>query len=129
MSTTKWEGLWFHKGKHGAFYSGYVIKKKEIPPYTRLVIRHNKYWKKDNDKPTPRYVYCFMDATGHEEYCRPIEDEGNMCIVYEDNGVYHKENGERLYTKEDVRAIINGTVDDAKYGISDPYDILPEDFV
>ena len=127
MSTTKWEGLWLQEGSS---YSGYPIKKSEIPKYTRLIVRHNKYWKKDNEPPTPRYVYCFADADGYEAYCRPlITNEGRACTVYVNDGGWYKENGERLYTEEEVRKIINGTVDDVKYGISDPYDILPEDFV
>ena len=48
---------------------------------------------------------------------------------YKEDGIYYTEGGERLYTHEDARAIINGTIRDAEYGISDPYDILPEDFV
>lgn len=37
--------------------------------------------------------------------------------------------GKRLYTEAEVRKIINGTVADVEFGIHDPYDILPEDFV
>ena len=50
MARTTWEGLWTHKGQYGTFYSGYPIKKKDIPPYTRLIIRHNNRWKKDGEK-------------------------------------------------------------------------------
>lgn len=35
----------------------------------------------------------------------------------------------RLYTEDDVRRIINGTVAAVEYGTHDPYDILPSDFV
>ena len=48
---------------------------------------------------------------------------------YKENGIYYTEDGERLYTGDEVRRIINGTVSDVEYGIHDPYDILPEDFV
>ena len=48
---------------------------------------------------------------------------------YKKNGIYYTENGERLFTRAEARAIINGTVADVEYGIHDPYDILPEDFV
>ena len=43
--------------------------------------------------------------------------------------VYKDENGNRLFTYEEVRKIINGTVEDVKYGITDPYDIIPEDYI
>lgn len=46
-----------------------------------------------------------------------------------EDGFYKDENDERLYTRNEVRKIINGTVSDVEYGIHDPYDILPEDFV
>ena len=48
---------------------------------------------------------------------------------YEEDGIYYTEDDERLYTRGDARKIINGTVSDVEYGIHDPYDILPEDFV
>ena len=51
---------------------------------------------------------------------------GHTC-GQEDVIVFSK-TGERLYTREDARAIINGTFRDCQYGISDPYDILPDDF-
>lgn len=53
----------------------------------------------------------------------------NKGQPYKKNGIYYAEDGERLFTQEDARAIINGTVADVEYGIHDPYDILPEDFV
>lgn len=45
------------------------------------------------------------------------------------DGIYYTEDGERLFTRYEVRKIINGTVADVEYGIHDPYDILPEDFI
>lgn len=51
-------------------------------------------------------------------------------LAYKANdGNYYTETGERLYTEEDARAIINGAFNDFQYGITDPYDILPSDFV
>ena len=35
----------------------------------------------------------------------------------------------KVIKRDEARAIINGTVSDVEYGIHDPYDILPEDFV
>lgn len=125
MSNTKWLGLW--KQERQGFYAGQVIKKGEIPKYTRIVLRYNKYYDKDSSR--PRFVYCFADSEGYASKCVPIELEESEDLPYKgDDGNYYTETGERLYTREDARAIINGTFRDCQYGISDPYDILPEDF-
>lgn len=120
---TKWQGLWAQERQ--GFYAGQVIKKTDIPAYTRIVMRYNKYYEKDSNR--PRFVYCFADSEGYENKCIQIEQEADK--PYKEDGIYYTEDGERLYTREDARAIINGTMRDAEYGISDPYDILPEDFV
>lgn len=120
---TKWQGLWSQERE--AYYAGPVIKKADIPKYTRLVLRYNKLYKADSNR--PRFVYFFADAEGYEDRCVPIELEERKPYLEDD--VYYTGEGDRLYTEEEVRAIINGTVADVKYGISDPYDILPSDFV
>lgn len=123
MATTKWEGLWA-QGRQ-AFYAGKVIKKADIPKYTRIVLRYNKYYEKGSTK--PRFVYCFADSEGYESKCVPVEMAERQ--PYKEDGIYYTEDGERLFTRDEARAIINGTVSDVEYGIHDPYDILPEDFV
>lgn len=121
--TTKWQGLWAQERQ--GFYAGQVIKKAEIPKFTRIVLRYNKYYEKGSNR--PRFVYCFADSEGYENKCVPIEiEEGKP---YKEDGVYYDEDGGRLYTEDEVRAIINGTVADVHYGVHDPYDILPSDFV
>ena len=62
-----------------------------------------------------------VDAVPVEPEERAYWDDGDGC--------YYAGTGERLYTREEVRTIINGTVRDVESGIHDPYDILPEDFV
>ena len=110
--TTKWQGLWAQE--RPGFYAGQVLKKADIPKYTRIVLRYNKFYEKDGNR--PRFVYCFADSEGYADKCVPLEYE-------------EEESSERLFTREEVRKIINGTVDAVKYGITDPFDILPEDFV
>ena len=126
MATTKWMGLWSQERR--GFYAGQVIKKGDIPKYTRIILRYNKFYKKDSNR--PRFVYCFADSEGFESRCVQIEPyKLDGAGPYKKDGVYYTESGDRLYTYADVRAIINGTVADVEYGITDPYDILPEDFV
>ena len=119
---SKWMGLW-GQDRQG-FYAGQVIKKSDIPQYTRVVLRYNKFYEKDSNK--PRFVYCFADSEGYKEKCMTIEEAKRP---YEKDGIYYTEDGERLFTHYEVRKIINGTVSDVEYGIHDPYDILPEDFI
>lgn len=71
---TKWEGLW--KQKRDGVYAGAVIKKSDIPKHTRIVLRYNKYYEKDSNK--PKFVYCFADSSGYEEKCIPIEYEDSL---------------------------------------------------
>lgn len=124
--TTKWMGLWAQE--RPAFYAGQVIKKSDIPKYTRIVLRYNKYYEKGSNR--PKFVYCFADSEGYESKCVPLELSEDADVAYKnEDGIYHTSEGERLYTEEDVREIINGTFDAVKYGVYDPYDILPEDFV
>lgn len=70
---TKWNGLWAQE--RPGFYAGQVIKKKDIPAYTRIVLRYNKFYEKDGKR--PRFVYCFADSKGYEERCIPVEYEGS----------------------------------------------------
>ena len=116
-------GLWSQDRQ--AFYAGQVIKKADIPKYTRLVLRYNKYYEKGGKR--PRFIYCFADSEGYESRCVPVEVAERQ--PYKEDGTYYTEDGERLFTRDEARAIINGTVSDVGYGIHDPYDILPEDFV
>lgn len=124
--TTKWMGLWAQE--RPAFYAGQVIKKSDIPKYTRIVLRYNKYYEKDSNR--PKFVYCFADSEGYESKCVPLELSEDTDVAYKNkDGIYYTSDGERLYTEEDVREIINGTFADVNAGVYDPYDILPEDFV
>ena len=62
---TEWYGLW----KNGGVYSGYTIKKEDIPPYSKIVLRFNKFYKKDSGR--PRFQYCF--ANGDAAYALTVE--------------------------------------------------------
>lgn len=71
---TKWLGLWAQERQ--GFYAGRVIKKAEIPKYTRLILRYNKFYEKEGNK--PRFVYCFADSKGYESKCVPVEHEDSL---------------------------------------------------
>jgi hypothetical protein len=108
--TTKWMGLWAQD--RPALYAGQVIKKADIPKYTRLVLRFNKFYERDSGR--PKFVYCFADSEGYSDKCVPIEIEN--------------ESGEeeRLYTREEVQYAINRATQDALSGYTDN---LVEDYL
>lgn len=62
---TEWQGLW-SQGHPGAF-AGKVINKADIPDYTRIVLKYNKYYEKGSKR--PRFIYCFMDAEDYKDTC------------------------------------------------------------
>ena len=68
---TKWLGLWTQE-KEGVC-AGQVIKKSEIPAYTRIVMMPNKYYKEGTNR--PKFVYCFADSIGYEDKCKKIDFE------------------------------------------------------
>ena len=82
--------------KHGKWIK--ADSKSDIPKYTRIVLRQNKFYEKDSNR--PRFVYCFADSEGYEAMCVPVETKET----------------ERLYTKDEVYRIIHGI--EEEYGLS-----------
>ena len=73
--TTQWLGLWAQERQ--GFYAGQVIKKSGIPEHARIVLRYNKFYEKDGNR--PKFVYCFADSEGYKSKCVPLElDEHGM---------------------------------------------------
>lgn len=122
---TNWLGLWAQERQ--GFYAGQVIKKSDITDFTHIIVRYNKFYEKCSNR--PRFIYCFADSNGYEQKCVPIEKNSKYAYYDNDAECFFDEDGSRLFTRDEVRAIINGTVSDVEYGIHDPFDILPEDFI
>lgn len=85
---TQWLGLW--KNRQGV-YSGQTIKKAEIPPYSRLIVRYNKFWNANSN--LPKFVYCFASGDAaraitievtHDEYVSSSEYEDMFCFDREE---------------------------------------------
>ena len=119
---TKWEGLWWHP-EYAGFSSSSInlAKLKEFKGNVRLLVRKNKYYN-NGENSRPNYLFCIKDSKS--DIFRNIE-----VVMEPQSGTYQDNCGGRLYTEEEVRAIINGTVASVRYGVTDPYDILPSDFV
>ena len=73
---TKWEGLW--KQRDGV-YSSYVLKKEDIPPYSKLIVRHNKYYEKDSTK--PRFIFCFANGDSEKAITLKTEKEDFISMI------------------------------------------------
>ena len=126
---TGWEGLWWHPEYNG--FSSAAISISELKKFkrtVRLYVRKNRYFN-GGENGRPNYHFCLKDANSEVFHLLEVEDEKRSCYWSDEDECYYDEEGNRLYTGGEVRCIINGTVDDVKYGITDPYDILPEDFV
>ena len=97
---TKWQGLWEQEEKD--VYSSYIIKKADIPKYTKIILRKNKYYKKDSNR--PKFIYCFADSKDYyESKSVPIEFYNENHAAYLDNnGHYYTKYGDRLYTIEEA---------------------------
>lgn len=124
---TKWEGLWWHP-EYGGFSSAVInlSKLKQFKGNVRLYVRKNKFFN-NGENGRPNYHFCIKDANSDVFTVLDVEDDMPDC--YLEDGHYYDGVGNRLYTKDEVRRIINGTFDAVGYGTSDPYDILPSDFV
>lgn len=120
---TQWQGLWKTRK---AVYRSQVIKKKDIPPYARLIVRFNKNYHSDTDR--PKFVFCF--ANGKAEQAITLEREieiGTALVKYDDeSGVYYTMDDERLYTYEEVQQAINGATESALRGYTDN---IVEDYI
>lgn len=125
---TNWSGLWWHPETNS--FSSAVVSLSELRKFkgtVRLYVRKNKFYNKgENDR--PNYMFSLRDVKSDKYLTLGIETYATA--PYQDEGVYYTGDGVRLYTREEVRSIINGTFWDAyNHSASDPYDILPEDFV
>ena len=94
---TNWYGLW--NNREGV-YSGQVIKKSDIPAYARLIIRYNKYYEKDSNK--PRFVYCF--ASSDAEKAITIETSKDEYITLSEAEELTEM---RCFTDEQLQRLIN----------------------
>lgn len=126
---TNWSGLWWHKEYNG--FSSAAINLAALKNFkgtVRLFVRKNRYYN-GGENGRPNYVFCLKDANSSSFTVLEVEDEPRRCYYSVEDEGYYDEEGNRLYTGGEVRSIINGTVEDVKYGVSDPYDIVPSDFI
>ena len=72
---TNWQGLW---SQREGVYSGQVIKKSDIPTYARLIVRYNKFYEKDSNR--PRFVYCFANGDAAKAITMDISHDDYVSL-------------------------------------------------
>jgi hypothetical protein len=112
--STNWAGLWYHPEING-FISA-VIDLADLRKFkgkVRLYVRKNKFYC-GGENGRPNYNFCLRDASS--DTFKVLTVEGNE----------EDDDGERVYTRDEVMTIIHGVVSDVKSGYTD---LLPEDYV
>lgn len=120
---TSWQGLW--KARKSV-YKSQVIRKKDIPAFARLIVRYNKFYSADSQR--PRFVFCFANGKAEQAITmeREFEEGTTLCKYDEENGIYYTMDDERLYTRDEVQRAINGATRSALSGYTDN---IVEDYI
>ena len=131
---TDWLGLWWHP-EYQSFSSACVnvSSLNDFKGKFRVIAKKNPFYNGGQNS-RPNYLFKLVGSQVdpsvdlniyHSEY--DGDDEGSSITCDEDDTYYTKD-GDRLYTRDEVRVIMAGTARDIQYGL-DIYDVLPEDFV
>lgn len=117
---TSWMGLWWHP-EMNCFTSPTInlAGLRKFKGCVRMYVRKNRYYN-NGEGGRPNYCFSLRDVNAESEDVWGVED------IDEENS---EKNGERMFTREEVLKVIEGTVSDVLCGITDPGDIMPEDFV
>ena len=94
---TKWYGLW---SQREAVYSGQVIRKADIPNHSRLIVRYNKFYEKDGNK--PRFVYCFANGDAAKEITIEVSKDDYISLSDAE-----KMGEMRCFTDSELQRLIN----------------------
>ena len=113
-SKTNWIGLW--EQQRNGIYGSHIIRKADIPAYTKIIMMQNRYFKEGGKR--PRYVFCFANGdsakaittvTTKQEYYS-WEEMQNKIDEYE----------KRIcLTAEQLQSIISALDPDDYYTVSD----------
>ena len=107
---TKWEGLWWHPEYNG--FSSAAISLADLRKFkgnVRLYVKKNKFYN-GGENGRPNYNFTLKDANAKVFKLLEIEDSD------EDDDVYRDNDGNRLYTEEEVWRVIHGM--ENEYGLS-----------
>lgn len=99
---TEWKGLWRNRA---GVYSGQVLKKADIPKYARLIVRKNRFYDADSNR--PMFVYTF--AQGEASDAITIETRDTVQDLAKRYN---------LYTREEVETIVKRCAEDVADSIN-----------
>lgn len=115
---TTWCGLWWHP-ECNAFHSP-ALNLSELRKFkglVRLYVKKNRYYN-NGENGRPNYCFCLRDANASVFQTLEVQDD-------EDE---QEEEEERLYTRDEVIAVMHGACRDGQNGY-EPGDLLIEDYV
>lgn len=123
---TNWCGLWYHP-ENASYWSSALnlAQLRKFSGNVRIYMKKNKFYEKDGNR--PNYCFCIKSCDSPTFQTVEIEPDESQYAYYDrECDLYRRENGDRLYTRDDVRRVISGAVRDAQSGYTD---LLPEDYV
>ena len=100
---TKWLGLWWHPEYNG--FSSTVLSLDDLRKFkgnVRLYVRKNKFYN-NGENGRPNYCFTLRDANAEMFNLLEVED-----YEEKDDDVYRDNEGNRLYTEEEVWQVIHG---------------------
>jgi len=121
---TNWEGLWWQSDCH--YFKSAVFNLSELKQFegaVRIYVRKNRFFN-NGENNRPNYCFCIRDANSeisHELEILELEDE-----ISEDKDFFTDDDGNRLYTEEEVYKVIHGMEID--YGLSYGNNLI-EDYI
>ena len=115
---TEWSGLWYHP-EYGGFTSSAInlAKLKLFKGTVRLYVKKNRLFNGGKNG-RPNYLFSIKDA--NSTTCTElgvIDDEENRAPTKDkDTGIYYTEDGDRLYTRDEVQFAIDRAAEDGARG-------------
>ena len=137
MKRSSWFGLWNNNDKK--YMISQTIKINDIKKFVendnfRIIVKKNKYYKKNSGRP----YYCFSigncyessnaEITYKEMQNNDFDEKLKNMSAKEIRDFIEEEYGIKLYTYEECRIIKNGACTDGQRGYSGS-DLLVEDYV
>lgn len=120
-------GLWWHPEIAQFMSAAFNLAElKRFKGTVRVYMHKNRYFKEGTNR--PNYTFCIRDSkSGAPQELEVVADEDGPWYD-EEGGCYYDKDGERLFTREEVRRIMDGMVLAAEDGF-DVFGMEPEYFV
>ena len=115
---TKWEGLWYDEEAHRYTSASFNLKAlRDYKGTVRIVMFKNRFKTKGDNR--PNYVFAIVpsDGDGRELEVEEFILKEAKVEVDEDGTVY--QDGQRLYTYDEVRRAIRQAAYDGSNGYTD----------